>query len=67
MIPVKDHRGLYRDESTNAILNCNDNEYDQYLKLKNQRLLQQTEIAMIKNDINEIKDALKLIIDKINK
>lgn len=67
MIPVKDHRGLYRDESTNAILNCNDNEYDQYLKLKNQRLLQQTEIATIKNDINEIKDALKLIIDKINK
>lgn len=67
MIPVKDHRGLYRDESTNAILNCNDNEYEQYLKLKNQKLLQQTEIAAIKNDINEIKDALKLIIEKINK
>lgn len=67
MIPVKDYRGLYRDESTNAILNCNENEYDQYLKLKNQRLMQKTEIDTIKNDINEIKDALKLIIEKINK
>jgi hypothetical protein len=67
MIPVKDHRGLYRDESNNAILNCNENEYDQYLKLKNQRLLQQSEIAVIKNDIDEIKDALKLILEKINK
>lgn len=66
MIPVKDHRGLYRDESTNAILNCNENEYDQYLKLKQQKLLQQSEIAAIKNDIDEIKDALKLILEKIN-
>ena len=44
MIPVKDHRGLYRDESTNAILNCNNNEYEQYLKLKNQSTTQQKEI-----------------------
>lgn len=66
MIPVKDHRGLYRDESTNAILNCNDNEYDQYSKLKNQRMTQQKEINELKDDINEIKNCLKIIMEKIN-
>lgn len=66
MIPVKDNRGLYRDESTNAILNCNSNEYDQYLKLKNQRLTQQKEINELKDDINEIKSCLKIIMEKIN-
>ena len=66
MIPVKDHRGLYRDESTNAILNCNNNEYEQYLKLKNKRTTQQKEINELKNDIDEIKDCLKIILQKIN-
>jgi len=55
MIPVKDHRGLYRDEKTNAVLNCNDNEYDQYVKIKNQRMTQQMEISELKNEIKEIK------------
>jgi L-rhamnose mutarotase len=67
MLPVKDHHGLYRDESTNAILNCNKNEYDQYLKQKNQRLMQISEITSIKEDISELKDALKMLIEKINK
>jgi hypothetical protein len=66
MIPVKDHRGLYRDEKTNAVLNCNDNEYDQYVKIKNQRMTQQMEITELKNEIKEIKDCLKLIVEKIN-
>jgi hypothetical protein len=66
MIPVKDHRGLYRDEQTNAVLNCNDNEYDQYVKIKNQRMTQQMEITELKNEIKEIKDCLKLIVEKIN-
>lgn len=66
MIPVKDHKGLYRDENTNAILNCNDFEYEQYLKMKNQKISQESEIKNIKNDIQEIKDCLKLIIEKIN-
>ncbi len=66
MIPVKDHRGLYRDEKTNAVLNCNDNEYDQYVKIKNQRMTQQMEISELKNEIKEIKDCLKLIVEKIN-
>ena len=66
MIPVKEHHGLYRDETTNAIVNCSTDEYEQYILEKNQRLTQIKEIDSIKEDINEIKIALKMIIEKIN-
>ena len=55
MIPVKGHSELYRDENSNAILNCSDMEYNEYLKVKNIIINQKTEIDTIKNDIEEIK------------
>ena len=55
MIPVKGHNELYRDENSNAILNCSDIEYNEYLKVKNIIINQKTEIDTIKNDIEEIK------------
>lgn len=66
MIPIKDNGGLFRDENTNAVLNCNDNEYENYVKLKNKKLTEKEEIASMKSDIEEIKSALKIIIEKIN-
>jgi len=66
MIPIKDNGGLFRDEKTNAVLNCNDNEYENYVKLKNKKLTEKEEIASMKSDIEEIKSALKIIIEKIN-
>ena len=67
MIPVKDNKGLFRDEETNSIINCDDNEYEQYLKLKNQKINEKSEIESLKSDIDEIKSALKVILEKINK
>lgn len=67
MIPIKDNKGLFRDEKSNAVVNCNDAEYHQYLKIKNQKLQEKQEIEQIKSDISEIKDALKILIEKINK
>ena len=31
MIKVEGHSHLYRDETTGAIINCDDNGYDQYM------------------------------------
>lgn len=62
MIPVKGHKGLYRDEDTNAILNCNDTEYDDYLKTKNNIIKEKLEIESIKNELTEIKSLLKEIL-----
>ncbi len=66
MIPVEGHKGLFRDEKSNAIINCNDYEYEEYLKLKRSKLNEKSEIEQLKNDISEIKDALAIIIQKIN-
>lgn len=66
MIPVEGHKGLFRDEETNAIINCNNFEYQEYIKLKNIKLNEKNEIDRIKSDIEEIKSALKFLIQKIN-
>ena len=37
-IKVQDSTSLYRDVESGAILNCSDSEYDNYLRMKNQKL-----------------------------
>lgn len=64
MIPVEGHKGLYRDQKTNAILNTNDNEYEEYINLKNSKLKEKTEIETIKEEINELKSLLKKLLEK---
>jgi hypothetical protein len=63
MIPVKGHSELYRDENSNAILNCSDVEYNEYLKVKNIIINQKNEIDTIKNDIKEIKLLLHSLVN----
>lgn len=67
MIPIKDNVGFYRDEKTNAVLNCNDVQYNEYIKIKNKKSLEEQELNKMKNDIEEIKSALKTLIETINK
>lgn len=63
MIPVKGHPNLYRDEQTGAIVNCDNQAYNQYMNSLNNRNLQKQEIENIKTDIAEIKSLLKEILD----
>jgi hypothetical protein len=63
MIPVKGHSELYRDENSNAILNCSDIEYNEYIKVKNIIINQKTEIDTMKNDIEEIKLLLRSLVN----
>ena len=62
MIPVKGYSELYRDENSNAILNDNDSEYNEYIKTKSTMLDQKHEIKVIKNDIEEIKRILQTLV-----
>jgi|TARA_B000000557_G_scaffold188039_1_gene153885 hypothetical protein len=66
-IKVKDSGSLYRDEESGAILNCSDSEYDRYLKLKQQKLRESNEMDKLKNDVDELKDMMKLILNKLDK
>lgn len=63
MIPVEGHKGLYRDENTNAIVNCNDYQYQEYIKLKTESLSEKQEIENLKNELDEIKSLLKQLIN----
>jgi len=64
MIRVEGYSHLYRDEESGAILNCDTKEYETYVKSRNQRKLQKSEIDNIKNEIVEIKS---LLVDLANR
>jgi len=63
MIPVEGHSGLYRDEKTNAIINCNDYEYEEYLRAKNSSLNEKNEIDNLKSELSEIKLLLAKLLE----
>lgn len=66
MIPVEGHKNLYRDEESGAIINFDDYEYNLYISRKNQARHQKEEIDNLKNDVNELKQKLNIIIDMLN-
>ena len=68
MKKVKGHEHLIRDENTNAILNTNSSEYNQYLSLRAKRKQgseridnMENDLKSLKDDINEIKTLLKAL------
>ena len=63
MIPVEGHKGLYRDEKSNAIVNCNDYEYQEYLRSKNSSLEEKNEIENLKTELTEIKSLLAKLLE----
>lgn len=71
LLPVEGQPGLYRDTKSNAIVNSNTMEYENYVKQRNARQtknvkIEQLEIEMhqIKDDLFEIKSLLKSFIEK---
>jgi hypothetical protein len=66
-VKVKDSNSLFRDEESGAILNCSDSEYDNYLFLKQKKLKELTEMDKLKNDVDELKGMMKLLLDKLDK
>ena len=63
---VKGHESLIRDKNSNAILNTNLSEYDQYLSIRSKRKKgtdridnMENDLKSLKDDINEIKTLLK--------
>jgi hypothetical protein len=72
-IKVKDNKNLFRDEKTNAIVNLNTDEYNNYLNKRKSRLERDkridcviSDVENLKSDISEIKQLLKNIVDNFN-
>ena len=65
---VEGHNNLIRDEHTNAILNNNSSEYDNYIRMRSKRKQgtdridnMEDDLKSLKDDINEIKTLLKAL------
>ena len=64
MLRVEGHKNLYRDEKSGAIINTDSHGYSQYKKSRNIKLTQKDEIDSMKKDIEEIKNLLRMIVEK---
>lgn len=64
MIPIDDHKNLFRDENSGAIVNSDTYEYLQYVKIKNEKKRQKNEIEDIKKELDEIKLLLKKLLNE---
>ena len=65
---VEGHSNLFRDEETNAILNTNSSEYNNYLAIRARKKQgseridnMENDLKSLKDDINEIKTLLKAL------
>lgn len=63
--------GLLRDPKTNSIINANKSQYNNYIRLKEQKESErknynslEEEVLKMKDDINEIKSMLKMILNQ---
>ena len=69
-LKVEGHRELYRDSTTNSIVNRNTSDYNTYMSHKkmrdneNQKVdSMEQNLADLKNEINEIKSLLKDLVN----
>lgn len=70
-IKVKGHNHLIRDTKTNSIINTNVSEYNEYIsrrdsKLKESQKVQnlESDVANMKEDLDEIKFLLRRLINE---
>ena len=69
-LKVEGHGGLYRDSTTNSIVNRSTSDYNRYMsqkKTKNKETekvdTMEQDLAHLKNEINEIKSLLKELVN----
>ena len=69
-LKVEGHGELYRDSTTNSIVNRNTTDYNRYMsqkKIKNEETekvdTMEQDLTNLKNEINEIKSLLKELVN----
>ena len=69
-IPVEGNNDLVRDNNTNQIINTNESEYQQYITRRKQKKLEkekalnvERDISSLRNEITEIKDLLRRLVN----
>ena len=69
-IKVEGNDNLVRDRNTNQIINTNESEYQQYITRRKQKKLEkekalnvERDISSLRNEITEIKDLLRSLVN----
>ena len=69
LIPVEGKDGWFRDPESNAIVNCNKTQYDDYMAAYRKRQKKdekfealQSDVDGLKSDLSEIKSLLKSLV-----
>ena len=69
-LKVEGHGELYRDSTTNSLVNRNTTDYNRYMlqkKTKNEEVekvdIMEQDLTHLKNEINEIKSLLKELVN----
>jgi len=65
LIQVEGNSSLARDTYSTAVINTNYNEYNEYMSHREKKLQERQEIENLKSDVSEIKDMIKLILQKL--
>ena len=73
LIPVENRDGWFRDPESNAVVNCNKTQYEQYMASYNKRQKKdddfdslQNDVDLLKSDISDMKSMLTLLLEKKN-
>ena len=69
LVKIENHHALLRDGTTNAVINSNKTEYENYIsnynrlkKEKDQIDTLQNQVVSLSSDVEEIKSLLKLLV-----
>jgi len=69
LVKIENHHALLRDGTTNAVINSNKTEYENYIsnynrlkKEKEQIDILQNQVTSLSSDVEEIKSLLKLLV-----
>jgi hypothetical protein len=65
-IKVEGHQNLRRDSLSGAIVNVDDNEYLNYMKIKNKRKKDRCEIENLKDEVSQLKYLMQQLFEKLN-
>jgi len=64
LIPVEGHPGLYRDSTSNAIINTNNKEIEKRRAARAKIAAEKQELEQLKSDVSEIKGLLKQLLER---
>jgi len=62
---VEGHSDLIRDLETNAVINTNKTAYQDYLKMRDEKLKEKQRLDKLENEVGEIKSLLQKLVDKL--